>query len=320
MRSIVLCSAALVLFFMTYGSPDTKSSTTFRPGQVFRDCPDCPEMVVIPAGNFLMGAPADESGRNEIEGPQRRVTIEQFSAGKFDITLAQWKAFVKDTNRKTIGGCAWAPSNQDLNPDASWEKLSFPQDDTHPVVCVAWADVQDYVHWLSAKTAKKYRLLSEAEWEYAARAGSTMAYPWGSAATHDHANYGQEECCSPLAKDRDKWEETSPVGSFPPNKFGLYDMHGNAMQWVQDCFSDSYANLPANGAPYERSIKLKMVGKFASMNGNESCAYRMLRGGDWGDPPRMIRSAFRNYAPGPGATLENYRSGGLSFRVARSLE
>jgi formylglycine-generating enzyme required for sulfatase activity len=92
-------------------------------------------MVVIPAGNFLMGAPADESGRNEIEGPQRRVTIAQFSAGKFDITLAQWKAFVKDTNRKTVGGCAWAPSNQDLNPDASWEKLGFPQDDTHPVVC-----------------------------------------------------------------------------------------------------------------------------------------------------------------------------------------
>src|SRR4029077_13231079 len=113
----------------------------------------------------------------------------------------------------------------------------------------------------------KYRLLSEVEWEYAARAGSTMAYPWGSTATHEHANYGQEDCCSLLAKDRDKWEETSPVGSFPPNKFGLYDMHGNATQWVQDCFSDSYAKIPANGPRTEPSIKLKRGGIFLCSNG-----------------------------------------------------
>jgi formylglycine-generating enzyme required for sulfatase activity len=136
-------------------------------------------MVVVPAGSFLMGAPADELGRDDIEGPQHRVTIAQFAAGKYDVTRAEWKLFVKATNRKSVGGCAWTPSNQDLNPDASWERLGFTQDDTHPVVCVSWADAQDYVQWLAAKTAKKYRLPSEAEWEYAARAGSTKAYPWG---------------------------------------------------------------------------------------------------------------------------------------------
>jgi formylglycine-generating enzyme required for sulfatase activity len=109
MRSTFLYSVALALFFAAYQSPDTMPSTAFHPGQVFRDCPDCPEMVVIPAGSFLMGTPANEPGRDEIEGPQRRVTIAQFSAGKFDIKLAQWKAFVKDTNRKTVGGCTWAP-------------------------------------------------------------------------------------------------------------------------------------------------------------------------------------------------------------------
>jgi formylglycine-generating enzyme required for sulfatase activity len=320
MRSVLLCSAVLSLLFATHSSPHTKVSTTFHPGQVFRDCPNCPQMVVIPAGSFLMGAPSDETGRDDIEGPQHRVAIAQFAAGKYDVTRAEWKLFVKDTNRKVVGGCAWTPSNQELNPDASWEKLGFPQDDTHPVVCVSWADVHDYIGWLTAKTGKKYRLPSESEWEYAARAGSTKTFPWGATATHEHANYGQEDCCSPLAKDNDKWEETSPVGSFPPNKFGLYDMHGNVLQWVQDCFSDSYAKAPSDGTPYQRSIKLKTSGNLADMTGADSCAYRMVRGGDWGDPPSMIRSAFRNFAPAPGTTLANYRSGGLGFRVARSLE
>jgi formylglycine-generating enzyme required for sulfatase activity len=325
MRFVLVCSVLLAIFSATdrpsdKKAPDAKASTAFHPGQVFRDCPDCPEMVVIPAGSFLMGAPTNEPGRDEIEGPQRRVNIAQFAAGKFDITRGQWKAFVADTNRKVVGGCAWAPDDQNLNPNASWEKLGFPQDDNHPVVCVSWQDVQDYIHWLSGKTGKKYRLLSEAEWEYAARAGSADTYPWGDTLTHKQANYGAEKCCSPLAKDEDKWEETSPVGSFPPNKFGLYDMSGNVLQWVQDCFSDSYANGPTDGTAYERSIKLQTSGHLASMSGTDSCSYRIVRGGDWGDPPRMLRSAFRNYAPGPGATLDNYRSGGLGLRVARTLK
>lgn len=296
------------------------SSQDYLPGKTFRDCPDCPEMVVIPAGKFLMGAPANEEGRDDIEGPQREVTIRQFAAGKFDVTRAQWAAFVAATNRPTTGGCAWAsPSNENLDPEISWRKLGFSQDDTHPAVCLNWQDAQDYVQWLSKRTGKQYRLLTEAEWEYAARAGTTTAFSWGAKATHEHANYGAEECCSGFASGRDRWVNTSPVGSFPPNAFGLYDMHGNVLQWVQDCFANSYAGLPTDGSAYELSVELK-VAPMEEMVGTNSCSYRMVRGGDWGDPPSMIRSAFRNFAPAPGTTLQTYRSGGLGIRVARSLE
>lgn len=208
----------------------------FRPGQTFRDCPNCPELVVVPAGSFTMGSPTNEPDRFATESPQRRVTIRHFAVGKFDVTRGQWAAFVSATNRKTASGCAWAgPLGQELDPKLSWRKLGFPQDDTHPVVCVTWGDAQDYVRWLSQHTGHKYRLLSEAEWEYAARGGTSTRYPWRTTLTHENANYGADECCSGLASGRDRWVNTSPAGSFPPNAFGLHDMLGNVLQWVQDC-------------------------------------------------------------------------------------
>lgn len=292
-------------------------------GKTYRDCPDCPEMVVVPAGKFTMGSPSNEPERTEIEGPQRQVTIRQFAAGKFDVTRGQWAAFAAATKRPLTGGCAWAgPSEEKLDPKMSWRTLGFSQDDNHPVVCVTWQDAEDYVSWLSQRTGRKYRLLSEAEWEYAARAGTTTTYPWGASASHEHANYGSDECCSGVAAGRDQWVNTSPVGAFPPNQFGLHDMHGNVLQWVQDCFAESYSGLAVDGSAYEQSLQLKTAGPFPGfdMKGTNSCAYRMVRGGDWGDPPSMIRSAFRNFGPGPGATLENYRSGGLGFRVARGID
>jgi formylglycine-generating enzyme required for sulfatase activity len=185
---------------------------------------------------------------------------------------------------------------------------------------VTWEDALDYVRWLSQRTGHSYRLLTEAEWEYAARAGTTTPYPWGSTATHEYANYGAETCCSSLASGRDKWEQTSPVGAFPPNAFGLHDMHGNVLQWVQDCFAPSYTGLPADGSAYERVVELKMTGPLSHMTGTSSCSYRMIRGANWNDPPRMVRSAYRNYGPGPGATLQDYRSTGVGFRVARTVE
>jgi len=188
------------------------------------------------------------------------------------------------------------------------------------VVCATWDDTQAYVHWLSQRTGRKYRLLAEAEWEYAARAGATTAYPWGSTASHEYANYGDDKCCSPSASGRDQWLNTSPVGSFPPNAFGLYDMLGNVLQWVQDCFAGSYAGLPTDGSAYEKDVQVQMTGRFSSMTGKSSCSYRMIRGTDWNDPPTMLRSAFRNFGPGPGATLQDYRSAGLGFRVARTLD
>ena len=193
-------------------------TTGFQAGQAIRDCSNCPEIVIVPAGSFTMGSPASEPERDDIEGPQRQVSVRQFAVGKFDVTRRQWAAFVRATTRRTAGGCAWAgPSNEKLDPRLSWQKLGFVQDDSHPVVCVTWQDAQDYSHWLSTQTGHQYRLLSEAEWEYAARGGTTTAYPWGSSASHDHANYGADECCRGLASGRDQWERTSPVGSFPPN-------------------------------------------------------------------------------------------------------
>ncbi len=281
-------------------------------------------MVVIPSGSFMIGAPADEPGRYDEEGPQKKVNIRKFAAGKFDITRAQWAAFVSATNRVTSGGCAWSglPSDKkgDLDSLASWNHIGFPQDSTHPVICISWEDANDYVQWLSRKTGGNYRLLTESEWEYAARAGTTTAFPWGTAASHEFANYGTDSSWAiGLASGRDRWMTTSPVGSFPPNAFGLYDMIGNVMQWVGDCFENSYSDLPADGSSYKVDVILKMKGDLADMNGKNSCSYRIVRGGDFGDPSRMIRSAARNWAPTPGTTLQNYRSSGLGLRVAKSL-
>ena len=304
------------------GATGTKGeSTSYKPGETFRDCGDCPEMVVIPAGSFVIGSPKSESGPYEDEEPQLKVTVRQFAAGKFVVTRGQWNAFASGTGtgRKTSLGCAWtARSKQKADPKGSWSDLGFPQDDTHPVVCVTWNDAQDYVRWLSLRTHHQYRLLTEAEWEYAARAGTTTAYPWGSSGSHEYANYGAENWGG-LALGRDRWFYTAPVGSFPPNAFGLYDMHGNVLQWVQDCFASDYSNLPSDGSAYEAVAQLKTAGDFAYMNGTSSCSYRRLRGGDWGDPASMIRSAARNWAPPPDWTLNDYRSGGAGFRVAMSL-
>jgi formylglycine-generating enzyme required for sulfatase activity len=296
-----------------------------KPGKTFRDCPECPLMVKIPAGTFTIGSPPDEPGRTETEGPEKQISIKAFAAGRFDVTRGQWAAFVKATKRDTAKGCAFSGFKNDnrkdweSNPDASWANLGFAQDDNHPVVCLTWQDAQDYVTWLSRKTGGRYRLLTEAEWEYAARAGTTTPYPWGTVPSHEYANYGADSGYTGLASGRDKWANTSPVGSFPPNAFGLYDMNGNVLQYVEDCFSGSYSGLPLDGSPYTADIKLSMTGRYSFMNGTSSCASRMVRGGDWGDPPRMIRSGFRNWAPGRGFTLATYRSAGAGFRVAKSL-
>ena len=311
----------------------TKNKTSFKPGQTFRDCRDCPEMVVIPEGDFMMGSPETEKGRlsnpgdGPIEGPQRLVHVQQFASGKFDITKKEWTDFVKATHRKTIGGCGFAMLPGDTlhpwqpNPLANWNHIGFAQDSSHPVVCISWDDAQDYLAWLSKKTGFSYRLLSEAEWEYAARAGTTTAYYWGDSASHEHANYGNDSTYGVgIASGYDKWVGTLPAGSFPPNAFGLYDMSGNAMQWIADCFSISYSGLPATGAAFLNKIKLKLSGNQSIANGKSSCDFHMVRGGCYADTPSLIRSASRNWGPVPGVMPEFMRSSaGGGFRVARTL-
>ena len=320
-----ICIPGLIIAEILIAFP-ASAQKKLKPGQSFRDCPDCPEMVVIPGGTFTIGSPETEPGRTATEGPQKKINIQKFAAGKFDITRGQWAAFVKASNRPTTQGCAWSFLKDSTlkpwenNPKASWSHLGFSQEDDHPVVCVSWTDTQDYVQWLSKKTGKKYRLLTESEWEYAARAGSNTVYYWGNETSHEYANYGADSGWVGLASGRDKWEYTSPVGSFPPTAFGLYDMSGNVLQYVEDCFSDSYSQLPTDGSAYKEDIELKgMTGRLSRMNGQRSCSSRMVRGSAFADPPFMLRPAFRNRAPGPGFTLETYRSGGVGFRVAREL-
>jgi formylglycine-generating enzyme required for sulfatase activity len=315
-------------------SPAQNEITSFKPGQTFRDCPECPEMVVIPAGSFMMGSPDNEKGRSSnpdagpVEGPQRLVNVQQFAAGKFDITKAQWAAFVKATNRPAGGNCGWAKlpgadSTQPWLPDAAanWNNLGFAQDSTHPAVCISWNDAYDYTTWLSKKTGLIYRLLSEAEWEYADRAGTVTPYYWGTGASHEYANYGTDTTNGiGFIWGRDQWISTSPVGSFPPNPFGLYDMNGNIWQWVDDCYSVTYAGLPTDGSAYKSNMSLDSTGKFSWMVLKNACAFHLVRGGCYADSPPLLRSAFRNWGGIPGAMSPDLSSSaGGGFRVARTL-
>ncbi|MEO6843905.1 MAG: formylglycine-generating enzyme family protein [Ginsengibacter sp.] len=323
-KAKILIITSLVFCGAIFGAK-TLAQISHKPGDTFRDCSDCPEMVALPSGTFTMGSPENEMGRSDFEGPQKKITIKQFAVGRYDVTRGQWKTFVNATHRPVVSGCAFSgfkdTTRKDwyANPKASWCNLGFPQDSSHPVVCITWDDAKDYIKWLSQKTGYTYRLLSEAEWEYAARARTTTAFPWGSVASHEFANYGADSGWTGLTSRRDKWMGTAPVGSFPPNAFGLYDMQGNVLQYVEDCFSATLSDVPADGSPYKTDIVLNMTGRYSFMNGKRSCDSRIVRGGDWGDPPQMIRSGFRNVAPGPGFTLDNYRSGGVGFRVAREL-
>jgi formylglycine-generating enzyme required for sulfatase activity len=250
----------------------------------YADCPDaCPEMVSIPAGEFVMGSPITEDGRDHQEGPLHKVKIDYgFLVGKYDITVGQFAQFVADTNY----GAGVCNGKQDL----SWRNPGFQQNDRSPVVCVSFDDVQAYTRWPSRKTGHTYRLLSEAEYEYVNRAGTSTAFWWGSTVGVNHAN------CASCGSVWDQ-KRTSPVGSFPANPFGLYDTTGNVYVWVLDCWNDTYDNPPTDGSP----------------NTKGDCSMRGLRGGGWGSGLPHVRAAFRLAAPS-GARNDN-----MGFRVARTL-
>ena len=245
-----------------------------RPKDQFKECHECPEMVVVPAGEFLMGSPAGEDGRAGNEDPRRKVTIARpLAVGRFEVTFAEWEGCIHQ------GGCRHRPSNE------GWGS------GTRPVIHVSWDDItREYLPWLSRKTGKTYRLLTEAEWEYAARSGATTTYSWGNEIGANNAN------CSGCGSQWDG-RQTAPVGSFRPNAFGLHDMHGNVWEWVQDCYRDTYANAAPDGAA---ALDL------------DGCS-RVLRGGSWLGAPRVLRSAVR------GGYQPDFRFGNGGFRVARSL-
>ena len=260
-----------------------------QPGEVFRECDTCPEMVVIPPGEFVMGSPESEEGRNSNEGPQHAVRIERpFALGKYEVTFAEWDACVTD------GGCGGYQPD-----DKGWGRGG------RPVINVSWNDAGAFLGWLSRKTGITYRLASESEWEYAARAGTTTARFWGEDAhsgcgyanVHDRTSKTENEFGWTHHDCDDGYAQTSPVGSFAANAFGVYDVLGNVREWTEDCWNGSYEGAPADGSAWRSG----------------DCGPRVLRGGSWNNAPRDVRAANRVRLG-----FEN-RSNSSGFRVARTL-
>ena len=238
-------------------------------------------MVVVPAGSFRKGSPSHEEGRGENEGPVHEVRIpEPFAIGVYEVTFSEWDACVN------AGGCrGYRPD------DEGWGR------GRRPVIEVSWEDAQSYVSWLSRRTGMDYRLPSESEWEYVARAGTTTPFHFGSTISTDQANYDGEYTYGSGREGRYR-KKTVPVGSFSANRFGLHDVHGNVREWVQDCPSLSYRRQPRDGSAWERS----------------RCSRRVLRGGSWYDGPWYLRSAYR----GDRSTGDRWQDN-VGFRVARTL-
>lgn len=210
------------------------STPVFQPGTVFRDCSDCPQMVVIPAGRLLMGSPVNEPERGNDEGPQHEVRVSSFAAAITEVTFAQWDACA------LARGCSYRPA--DLGPGRR----------EYPVVNVSWEDAQEYVTWLSIKTGKSYRLLGEAEWEYAARAGTTTPFSTGQTITTEQANFDGRNTYNGSARGGYR-QLTVEVRSFAPNAFGLHDMHGNVWEWVEDEWHENYEGAPTEGLPWTKN-------------------------------------------------------------------
>ena len=253
-----------------------KAKQTWNPGDTFQDGPGCPKLVVIPSGSFMMGSPEKEAGSYDDEHPMHEVRIDyRLAVGVYPVTFDEWNACVSD------GGCGgYVPE------DNGWGRGN------RPVVNVSWEDAKRYVGWLSWKTGKGYRLLSESEWEYVARAGTKTSYWWGSSIGGNRAN------CDGCGSRYDN-ERTSPVGSFSENAFGLYDVHGNVQEWVEDCWNGDYDGAPTDGSARESE--------------DCDCEQRVLRGGSWFEFPRSLRSAYRHRG------FSGNRNFNAGFRVARTL-
>ncbi len=253
-----------------------------KPSESFWECAKtdekysvyCPEMMVMPAGKFVMGSPEDEKGRSDDEGPQHEVTVlRNFAVSRFVVTFDQWDACVR------YGGCTLPGAGA-----SSWGRGK------QPAIFVSWDDAQQYVSWLSTLTGQPYRLLSEAEWEYVARAGTTTAYSFGD----DPAMLGDYGWYS-----GNSGSQAHPVGEKKPNAFGLRDMHGNVWQWVEDCYHEDYKGTPENGSAW---------------NEGADCSSHVVRGGSWGSNPEILRSASRFENPSFGRYFT------LGFRVGRTLK
>ena len=274
----------------------SRAAPPSRPGDTFQDCPQCPPMVVIPGGTFTMGSPATEAGRFDSEGPQHPVSVRSLALGRYPVTQKEFATFLAET--------AYQPDPCDRRMDKSWRSLGhglvYPPGtaDLHdqPAVCLNVRDIEAYLVWLNRKAGATalYRLPTEAEWEYAARAGTTTSRWWGEAVGVNNANC--HGCGS-------KWDDSliAPVGSFAPNPFELYDVLGNVWQWTADCWNESYAGAPLNGQAWTGG----------------DCNKRVIRGGSWSNLPVFIRAAARGKADAAGHDFDLFSY--VGFRVAKDL-
>jgi formylglycine-generating enzyme required for sulfatase activity len=268
-----------------------------KPGsaQPFKDCRDCPEMVVVPAGSFVMGATPDEEVASPREDQVRVAIARPFAAGRFAVTRGEFAAFAASTGHKMDGDC-YRLAEPKREAGRNWRSPGFAQDDRHPAVCVNWNDAQAYAAWLSSVTGKSYRLLSETGREYVTRAGSVTPFWWGSTISTEQANYNGNVTHGGGAKG--EWRKaTVPVDSFSANPWGLYNVHGNVWEWTEDCWNDKNAGNPGDGRP-------RTTG---------DCNLRVLRGASFNNFPHTLRAARREREP------LGSRVDAVGFRVMRSL-
>ncbi len=257
------------------------------------------KFMLLPAGTFMMGSPSDEPGRLDRE-KQHRVTLSKgFYMHTTEVTVGQWRTFIQDTGFRTDaenkgGAWIWTGKKWEKKAGYYWDNPGFSQGEENPVTCVSWNDVQEFIRWLSRKEGKTYRLPTEAEWEYACRAGSTTAFSSGGITElkcgHDPNLDAMGWYCGNSGK------KTHPVAQKNPNAWGLYDMHGNVFEWCQDCYEEKYS-----------------FGQVSDPKGPSSGKYRVFRGGGWSNDARFCRSANR-----PGFNPD-YRNHCLGFRVARDF-
>jgi len=279
-----------------------------HPRPTFKDCADCPEMVALPAGEFMMGSPKNEPWREASEGLPRRVAIKKpIAIGRFEVTVDQFSAFVAEAGmtadnrcRPIVGfdhngGLIWGP------PEASFRLPGFEVAGTHPAVCISWYDAQAYVAWLRRRTGKPYRLPTDAEWEYAARAGTQTRYSFGDDETAicAYARFANGQFRFP-SRDGCSRDTTGPirVGQLKPNLWGIFDMHGNAWEWVEDCWTPDASEIPIDGSAFSRA---------------GSCERGVTRGGSWAIGPWRLRSATRR------GRLMAVHENHVGFRVALSF-
>jgi len=289
------------------GEANRTPQPAVAPGKVFKDnCPNCPDLVSIPAGKFKMGSDPDADMDRKEERPTHDVTIAKpFALMTKEVTRDQFAAFAKETNREIDAGCQAADGgNGNWQDKATFLDAGIQQQGNHPVVCVSPTDAADYAEWLSQKSGQRYRLPTEAEWEYAARAGKRTAWPWGndvgengckSVNAMDASGHKRYPINDPFACD-DRFVTTAPVGSFPANPWGLYDMLGNVWEMVSDCWHDSYEGAPSDGSSWD-----------------SGCGDGVIRGGAWLENPWDTRFAAR------WKNEDGGRSTAIGFRLARDF-